>query len=636
MLAQRYSPETLNTILRPQSEWQPYPTITVRKAWDNILSTARTVHLQQGEQFLGYSWPSLPATLFLEYARNGDRERYQLPHFARRAALGHLVIAECIENQARFLDDIVNGIWAICEETYWGIPAHVGVQVAGDGLPDSTEPTVDLFAAETSSLLAWTHYLLGEQLDSVSPLVRPRIAREIDIRILTPNLERDDFWWMGFVDKRNGRRVNNWNPWICSNWLASALLMERDETRRQAMVAKILRSMDKFIDPHPLDGGCDEGPNYWGRAGASLFDCLELLYSATDGQIDLYDEPLIQEIGRFIHRVHIDEDYYINFADAPALVTPDPALVFHYGQRIQDESMMALGRWLAARQEMADKGITQGRIDIPASLGRLLPALFGLSALVDQDAIPPLPRDVWLPEIEVMVARDEPGHQGGFYLAAKGGHNDESHNHNDIGNFVVYGDGKPIIVDAGVETYTAKTFSWERYDIWTMQSGYHSLLPTVDGVMQQAGARFKASDVSYHSNDEEAQVMLNIASAYPPEACISSWQRTITLLRGQQIRIEDSYDLSKAVNQITLSLLTPCAVDLDSAGVVLFKEAEILEGRVSGTARLSYDGDQMQVHTETIPINDERLGSTWGSSLTRILFEIANPSRRGLLVFEIL
>jgi len=264
LLAQRYSPETLNTILRPQSEWQPYPTITVRKAWDNILSTARTVHLQQGEQFLGYSWPSLPATLFLEYARNGDRERYQLPHFARRAALGHLVIAECIENQARFLDDIVNGIWAICEETYWGIPAHVGVQVAGDGLPDSTEPTVDLFAAETSSLLAWTHYLLGEQLDSVSPLVRPRIAREIDIRILTPNLERDDFWWMGFVDKRNGRRVNNWNPWICSNWLASALLMERDETRRQAMVAKILRSMDKFIDPHPLDGGCDEGPNYWG------------------------------------------------------------------------------------------------------------------------------------------------------------------------------------------------------------------------------------------------------------------------------------------------------------------------------------------------------------------------------------
>jgi hypothetical protein len=127
------------------------------------------------------------------------------------------------------------------------------------------------------------------------------------------------------------RRVNNWNPWICSNWLATALLLEEDDALRVAHVVKIMRCLDRFIDPYPRDGGCDEGPGYWGRAGASLFDCLDLLHSSTGGGIDLFDEPLIGAIGRFLHRVHIDGDYYVNFADAPAVVSPDAALVFRFG-----------------------------------------------------------------------------------------------------------------------------------------------------------------------------------------------------------------------------------------------------------------------------------------------------------------
>ena len=107
---------------------------------------------------------------------------------------------------------------------------------------------------------------------------------EVDRRILTPALERDDFWWMGFTP----REVNNWNPWINSNWLAAALLLERDPARRARAVAKIARSLDRFIDSYPDDGGCDEGPSYWGRAGASLFESLELLHSATGGAVDVY------------------------------------------------------------------------------------------------------------------------------------------------------------------------------------------------------------------------------------------------------------------------------------------------------------------------------------------------------------
>ena len=51
-----------------------------------------------------------------------------------------------------------------------------------------------------------------------------------------------------------------------------------------------------------------------------------------------------------------------------------------------------------------------------------------------------------------MTARVTERSSDGFYVAAQGGHNAESHNHNDVGNFIVFLNGKPVIVDVGVET----------------------------------------------------------------------------------------------------------------------------------------------------------------------------------------
>ena len=641
MLHQQYPPDTLARQLLPRADYHPHPTLADRDDWQSLPDSVRHAHIIQGEALLGFDYPSLPAALFLEFQRIGNRENYQRLCFRRRGALVSLILAECIENEGRFLDDIVNGVWTICEETYWGVPAHVNRQQAGVGLPDVDEPTVDLFAAETSNLLAWAHYLLGERLDSVSPLVRPRIEAEIDRRVLTPLLERDDFSWMGFrlppAGSHGGRRVNNWNPWICSNWLASTLLIERDEARRQRSVAKAMRTVDNFIDPYPRDGGCDEGPSYWDRAGASLFDCLALLHGATEGAIDVYDEPLVGEIGRFIYRAHIGGDAYINFADAPAYVYPDGPLIFRYGQRIDDPAMVDFDTWLVQRGDLRERGYTTHSHTVALNLQRALRGLFALDDIPIDSAQPPLPHDVWLPDIEVAVARDVGSSTSGYFVAAKGGTNNESHNHNDIGTFVIYVDGKPVIVDAGVETYTAKTFSATRYEIWTMVSGYHSLLPTVDGVQQAPGASYRATDASHAANDERALFQLDLASAYPPEAKIDTWQRSVALHRGQKVVVEDEYRLGDVAGKITMSVVTPCAVDVETAGMIRFGEREFLEGRTSGSGTLSYDGDRFHATTERIAISDARMGGTWGEYLTRVVLTAKEPPQRESLrfVFEL-
>ena len=633
MLTERFA-ASLPDWLLAHDAWRPYPTVEDRDAWNSLPAAVRTGHIKRGDARLGYAWPTLPATLYLEFPRIGNRINFETSYFARRYALTDLVLAECMTADGRYLDEIVNGLWLICEESTWCLPAHIRHQQAGNTLSDTAEPIVDLFAAETGSLLAWVLYLLGERLDGVSPVVRPRLKREITQRILTPCLARDDFWWMGFVDM--GRRVNNWNPWICSNWLASILLVEGDPALRLAGVEKAVRALDNFIDPYPQDGGCDEGPNYWGRAGASLFDCLELLHSATAGRLDVYDDPLIGEIGRFVYRAHIDDDFYLNFADASAIIFPEASLIYRYGRRIDDDAMAQFGAWLAAKQHLLSGREVTGPARVPSSLGRALPEFFVLDELANEAQTPPLVRDVWLPEIQVMVARDQAGTAAGFYVAAKGGHNDESHNHNDIGNFVIYRDGKPVLVDAGVETYTAKTFSERRYEIWTMQSAYHSLLPTVDGVQQAPGEKFAATAVDYAADEAQATFHVNIAAAYPAAANMATWQRTITLQRGKSIDVTDTFRLTAPADLIEATLLTPCAVDLSQPGRIVLSTAPFGQGRQAGEAVIEYDARTFQVRNQRVPITDERMGPVWGEALNRLVFQTTQPELTGQWAFRIL
>lgn len=611
LLSGAHSSEQLKTVLRPRERWVPFPQAGDRDAWTRLPERARAAHLERGVKALSAEWQPLTAGLFLEFIRTGNRSRYESVRRSRREKLGDLVIAECIEGRRRFLDEVVNGIWLICEESYWGVPAHMSLQKAGAGLPDVAEPTVDLFAAETASLLAWTDYLLGPDLEKISPLVRERIWLEINRRILTPNLDREDFWWMGLSA---GRRVNNWNPWINSNWLTCVLLLERNEERRVQAVHKILRSLDSFLNDYPNDGGCDEGPGYWGRAGASLFDCLELLYNATKGGINLYGVPLVQEIGRYIYRVHIDDRYFVNFADASARITIPADLVYRYGRRIGDEKMSAFGA--LAAQQANEWGLSE-------SIGRQLYALFNLDEILKAQAAQPLLRDVWLPELQVMAARSKEGSTEGLYVAAKGGHNAESHNHNDVGNFIVYVNGKPALIDAGVETYTAKTFSSKRYEIWTMQSAYHNL-PTINGVMQKNGREFAAANVHYSADDQSAQLSLDIAGAYPPEAGLVSWRRTIQLLRGKELRLVETYNLKQTPSQITLTLMTPCKVVIDPSGKIHLQPSAVAP-KDGVNLTIEYDAGKLTAFTEEMQIEDHRLKSVWGERLTRILLRAAHP-----------
>ncbi len=117
-------------------------------------------------------------------------------------------------------------------------------------------------------------------------------------------------------------------------------------------------------------------------------------------------------------------------------------------------------------------------------------------------------------------------------MCIKGGHNGESHNHNDVGSLMVYVDGHPLLVDAGNMVYTAKTFSDARYTLWNCRSMYHNV-PLIGGFEQCAGAEYAARN--FRTLLDGAS--LDMAGAYPAEAgVLSAIRSALVTPDGVQLR----------------------------------------------------------------------------------------------------
>ncbi len=587
-----------------------FPGYTDRSFWENLPSNLKKQYISEAEEYLGYDWPVVKATDYLEIIRSGDRR--QEIYAAPRSALLALVMGELVEGKGRFIDQIVNGAWYYSEQTWWGWSAHLTLQKAPHGLPDADEPVIDLGVGEITNILSWTWFLFKDEFDKIHPLIAKRLKDEIMKKAVIPYYERNDFWWMGLD---GGRSVNNWNPWTNHNMLTSILILEDNFDQKVKGVQKVVRSLDSFINDYPADGGCDEGPSYWGRAGASLYQCIDLLKRATGGKFDVYDNQLIKNMGNYIYKAYIDYPYFINFADADATTGSRPQIIYSYGKDIEDPTMQKFGAFLAEKQDWGEK-TPGGKVD------EQIMQLMHLEEIENAEAENALISDFWLPDTEVAGARYEAGSPEGFFFAAKGGHNAESHNHNDLGACVLYINGEPCLVDIGRETYTAKTFSSRRYEIWTMQSQYHQL-PKINGVDQMQGREYEAKNTTFSADENKAIFSTDIAGAYPEEAQVEKWVRTYRLDRGEKFTISDNYKLSEVTEKpTTINFVTSCKVKQTD------KETMQLKGK-GFTVQMKFDSRKVTPEIEFNEVTDTGLLRYWPDGITRIVFTVNNPKTKG-------
>ena len=595
MLMQRMTPDckTVRPVL--------YPPYADRTVWETLPGAARWK--AAGQAALQDTLPQLPLSLWLRFTQSGDRAAWEHAYFARRRTLCALTMAEAVTGDGAYLPAIADAVWAICEESAWQLPAHNSYirDTPQLPLPDVNRPIVDLFAAETGALVATVYGLLGQALDEYAPGLAARLKEQVTRRVLVP-YRTMHFWWMG----SGNEPMCNWTPWCTQNvLLAAAQCAPADEL--PAYVQQAAYSLDCFLKDYGADGCCSEGAQYYRHAALTMFNALDLLCKIAPGVFDsVWAEPKIRNMAEYIVSMHIAGPYYLNFADCSLLAGARGAREYLFGKKVGSASLMSLAArdWAAELQRPDPDRLHHPDDSEGINLYYHIQAALTESEVLRyaQDAAPAQSDDVWYPSVGILVCR-----RGTFAMGAKAGNNADSHNHNDVGSVTLYKDGRPLLIDVGVETYSKKTFSPQRYEIWTMQSAWHNL-PTFDpdgaAYQQQPGAEFTARDVAV--TESKDGISMDIAPAYGAVPGLGFYRRAVCLTAdGLTLREETDYP-----GKVALTLMS---VEKPAADGDILRFGALAAARIEGAERIV---------TEAVPVTDARLRQAWPDTLyrTRVYF----------------
>ena len=634
-----------------QTSWFPYPAYSDRNAWEELLGSHADYLIAQGQKYLDYTWQSVNATAYLAYERTGDRQVMERPMSANRVALNALMLAELAEGKGRFMDQLINGTWHIAHMPSWVLSAHLHRQRTKRSLPDPEHQIIDLGSGSLGAQMSVAYHFFHETFDKVDPVISRVIKSAVKKQILDPYLDVTNYkphWWLGF-DLKPGTVVNNWNPWCNADVILCFLLIEEDQERLHKAVDQSFKSINKFIDYVKKDGACEEGPAYWGHAAGKLYDYLQIMDYAYEGQVPLLKEQLIKDMGEYISRSFVRDGWVVNFADATAKLSYSPSLIYNYGKAVSSVEMQDFAIYNLARESEGKYALPKPVMgnDIFRSL-ESLKYINEMSQRVNQlnadiasgysfeQSIADLRRHVpsftWYPETQFCYVKNE----SDWFFAAKGGHNNESHNHNDIGTFILYKGSVPVFVDAGVGTYTKATFGKDRYSIWSMQSAWHNL-PVINGVCQKNGAKYKASDIVASGKGKTRAFKLDIAGAYQSDACCNSWVREYKLT-DKILTITDEYKLDSRIAADVENFLVQGSVyqegEIVPSGYVV-KTNEVVVENKGVEFKIQYPA-QMAVAVEVMELDDPKLTKVWGTSLRRISFTSSSTAPlTGKYVFKI-
>ena len=612
ILRNRADEAALRTILIPDQKWVPFPAYADRSGWDRVLGDWKDEFIARGEDALDYEWKVVTATDYLTHDRGGSQGDAGRNINSNAIKIVDLFFAELASGNGRYIDQLMNGVFAMCETTTWVLSHHLNLQKSRHYFPQSYDNAIDLVCGDIGSIMAWVYYFFHEEFDKIEPEISRRLYEELDKRIMTPYLTETHFGWKGDNFDPEKDHLNNWTPWCSVNCLEVFALLEKDINRFAKAAYMTMESVDKYLNNIEGDGCCDEGPSYWYQGPAKNFEYLLFLSWITGNKVNALDDPMIKRMGEYISSSVIGNGWVVNFSDAGARGGGAPLVIYNYGKGVDSQLMKRYAAYV-----LDGKPLSPDR-------ERYIIRMF-YSILIKEDLKKETPELImepytWYPETQICYMRE----QDGFFVASKGGHNAQSHNHNDIGTVSLYYKAIPFLIDAGVGTYITKTFSSQRYEIWTMQANYHNI-PMLNGIPEKEGRQFESKQAEF--DPKTMTFSVDFAGTYPSEACVKSMLRKVSLKNGK-VAIKDSYSLSESKKPADFHWLTWGDVDISTPGKVTIT----VQGE---TLTLNYDGKKLEPIIETIVQDDPPLLRVWGDKIYRVTLRESKASLKGSYTFTV-
>lgn len=521
------------------------PPLSDRTTWEAAPLKKETILERAAD--LEITEPPVPSDeLYLIFSRQGSREEYQEAFQGLQERITILALAECLENQGRWLPLIEKDLNTALGMKTWVLPAHDPQLENFNG----KKTDVDLGAA----MMGWSLATVDSWLDNkLSPETRKKLADECLRRVVAP-YEKSLAAGSGLCWWRNS--PHNWNAVCHAGVLGCALALEPSREKRTRLLLAAEKDLRTYLAAFEPDGYCSEGLGYWNYGFGHYTALAEMIYRQTSGTLNWFQLPGVQLAALYPRKITLQPGVFPTFADGVPGTKPDLFTQLLVSHRLKNPNTGPAG---------ATGPFTWG-----PGLAYLV-ALQALTPLEWQGGEDPLPERDEFTAGGLLISRAyDPDKKRIVWAAAmKAGHNDEAHNHNDLGTFVIATRQGMPVTDVGQEVYTARTFSPKRYESRVLGSYGHSV-PVIDGKEQSAGLDCSARVVSRNFNEDMDEYALDLSRAYP-DTKLLSLTRTFRFHRRPEPKLEvvDEFRLRTA-GTLGEGIMTLDSVEEAGPGEYLF------------------------------------------------------------------
>ncbi|MDQ0229855.1 heparinase II/III family protein [Metabacillus malikii] len=531
----------------------------------------------EAERLLSEKENELTFTLFQQFEQTGSRLEYEKVYFEKRRRLGTFALMSLLEpDEDMYKKQLENIIWSILNEYTWCLPAHLTNRYETSKLRNSQQEknppayTIDLFSAETAFALS---EILTLTKDWLSPLIMRRIEEEIDRRVFQPFLLTPQHWETA---------THNWAA-VCGGSIGSAALhLLENEEDLSTIMERILATMDYYLEGFHDDGTCLEGYRYWQYGFGFYVYFADLLKRRTLDKMNLFNNEKVHAIALFQQKTFLYKNKVVNFSDA------------------QQEESIFLGLTHYLHSIYEDVHIPENKLRASYTddhCSRWAPAFRNLLWYQDDLQGKPWENETYfLSESQWFISRYATT-SGHFAFAAKGGHNDEPHNHNDLGHFILLRNNEVFLKDLGAGLYSADYFGKKRYDFICNSSFGHSV-PIINQQGQQLGNTAFATILSTTFHHDKDTLILDLTNSYDLPF-LKQYQRSFTWEKTTlpKLIIEDIFHFDEQPNQLVERMIVPNRV-------VVKEIATGLELQGTETLYLHFDTNSYKVTIEQFEFTD--------------------------------
>ena len=427
--------------------------------------------------------PVLTKEMFLLYEKTGNRLIYENEYFERRRFLVVFGLLTYWYKRPEDIKKLTYVIEEVCKEETWALPAHVNRQ------KPNWQREVDLFASETGQTLSNIIYLNKDVLSAETvKLVKDLVT----YRVLDSYMEVPRGQW------RWESMYNNWVS-VCASCVGSAalFLLEDEKEKQDAIITRVCETLPDYLLGMHDDGTCPEGMSYFTYGMLFYTGFARQLKEHTNGKIDLMDSEKVRNIARFQHKCYLPGGNTVSFSDGERADRFRLGLTCYFARTIEGVEIPDISAAMEFETDHCYRFI--GNLYDDVWVQEYLD-----EAIEETEATPE-----WftlLPDAQWAVWKKER-----MGIAFKGGHNDEPHNHNDVGSYLLVVDGEVFMADLGCGEYNKEYFEPEtRYSILCNRSYGHNV-PMVNGQEQREGVQYTCE---YFRSPVAGKVELSFAGAY--------------------------------------------------------------------------------------------------------------------------